>query len=57
MINIMEDKNLDANRGKISPDLWRRMKAYCILKGIKISDFLESAIKIKLDMENNQNES
>jgi hypothetical protein len=52
----MKDKNLDFYRGKIKPDLWRRMKAFCIMNGIKIHQFLDSAIEIKLNMENKENE-
>jgi len=53
--SCMDDKNLDAYRNKINPDLWRRMKAFCILNNLRIHEFLNSAIELKLKQEDNEN--
>jgi hypothetical protein len=34
---------------KIDPDLWKRVRKYCIDKEMEVSDYIEGLIKADLD--------
>jgi predicted HicB family RNase H-like nuclease len=53
----MKDKNLDANRHRINPDLWRKMRISALSQGKLIFQWLEEAIKMKLNAEAKDNEN
>lgn len=44
----MKDKNIDGTRGKIEPELWRRMRISAFTQGKTISQWLSEAIELKL---------
>lgn len=34
---------------KIDPELWKRVRKYCIDKDIEVSDYIEALIKVDMD--------
>lgn len=34
---------------KIDPDLWKRVRKYCIDKDMDVSDYIEGLVKVDLD--------
>lgn len=43
------DANINAHKNKIDPIIWRKMRASAIRQDVKISEWLEDAIKRKLE--------
>lgn len=43
------DANINAHKNRIDPIVWRKMKASAIEQGVKIHEWLEDAIKRKLE--------
>lgn len=48
---IMEDKNLDAHKQRIDPQVWLKMKLSAMKQGKKIHQWLQEAILLKLQNE------
>ena len=43
------DTNIDSIKHKVSPDIWRKMKASAIMQNLKIYEWIEQAIIDKLN--------
>ena len=52
IVTIVDIKQkIDASKKRIADELWLKMKISAIRQGMKIHEWLEDAIKLKLEME------